>query len=365
MKVAVITNCNVLDRTNLGVFKKIYGQIKAFLSYGFDANFFYKKSYILVKEDINIRKVSYMRPNCTEEMYNYILKNIKDIKYDLIYIRYPMSDYFFLSFLRNIKLINNNIKVILDFPTYPYDKEIINDKRMLNIDIYFRKLLNEFVDMGICYNNVNYIYDIPVCNIGNGIDVKNINKKNNIRKITDKEINLIAVANISFWHGYDRLIKGLAEYYKKEHIYKIKFNIIGDGNEIRTLMDIVENENSNTYVKFLGVKKGKELDEIFNSCDIGVGSLGMYRKGLIDGSELKNREYCSRGLPFIFAYDDKDFQQNFKYCMKVNNDNSNIDINSIIEFYEDLKTDNNVIDNMRRYAEENLTWEKKMMSILE
>ncbi len=77
MKVAVITNCNVLDRTNLGVFKKIYGQIKAFLSYGFDANFFYKKSYILVKEDINIRKVSYMRPNCTEEMYNYILKNIK------------------------------------------------------------------------------------------------------------------------------------------------------------------------------------------------------------------------------------------------------------------------------------------------
>ncbi|ENK1242703.1 glycosyltransferase [Clostridium botulinum] len=365
MKVAVVANCDILSEDNLGVFKKMYGQIQAFLYYGNEIDFFYNKSYMLIKEDINEKTNETIRPCNSEDRYCKLIKYIKEKEYNLIYMRYPMSDYYFLKFLYNIKLINKNIKIVIDFPTYPYENEIKDNVDFLSIDIYFRKLLYNYVDFGICYNNVSKIFNIPVYNIGNGIDISTIKKKTHIEKINEKEINLIGVANLSFWHGYDRIINGIKNYYNNGGNYTINFYVVGIGNELANLINIVEKNALKEYVKFLGVKKGNELDEIFNLCDIGVGSLGMYRKGLIDGSELKNREYCSRGIPFIFAYNDKDFPKNFKYAMKVKNDNSNIDINSIIKFYEELKTDNDVIYNMRSYAEKNLTWKKKMGIVLE
>ena len=44
---------------------------------------------------------------------------------------------------------------------------------------------------------------------------------------TSKELNLIGVAEIHQWHGFDRIIKGLANYYSKRQDYIVKFHVVG------------------------------------------------------------------------------------------------------------------------------------------
>lgn len=364
MKVAIVANCDILSKNNLGIFKKMYGQAKAFLSYNMEVDFFYNKSYMLLKENINSKIIKKITPKSSEDKYLKIITLIEKNEYDIVYVRYTLSDYYFINFLYNIKLINKNTKVIIDFPTYPYDNEIKFDEEILNIDICFRKLLYKYVDFAICYNDVEKIFNIPAYNIGNGVDVSNIKLKNSKKIYDKKEINLISVANISFWHGYDRLIKGMIDYYsEKIQEYEINFYIVGIGNELASLTSLVEENNLNKHVRFVGAKNGKELDDLFDVCQIAIGSLGMYRKALNDGADLKSREYCSRGIPFIFGYEDKDFSENFKYALKVTNDSSNINIKDIIKFYKSLEN-NNISEEMRKYAEDNLTWNKKMKIIL-
>ncbi len=53
-----------------------------------------------------------------------------------------------------------------------------------------------------------------------------------------------------------------------------------------------------------GPKMGIELDQEFQSADLGMGTLGMHRKGLTSGSVLKLREYTARGIPSVIGYDD-------------------------------------------------------------
>ena len=44
----------------------------------------------------------------------------------------------------------------------------------------------------------------------------------------ENELHLIGVAEIHFWHGFDRLIKGLKEYYAHNPGYKVYFHIVGN-----------------------------------------------------------------------------------------------------------------------------------------
>ena len=81
------------------------------------------------------------------------------------------------------------------------------------------------------------------------------------------------------------------------------------------------------------------------------------------GATLKLREYCARGLPFIYAYNDSDFI-NFKYSLKIENNETLVNINEVIDFYNSIKNEN-YIKEMREYAEKNLTWYAKMKPIIE
>ena len=46
---------------------------------------------------------------------------------------------------------------------------------------------------------------------------------------------MTGVANLNFWHGFDRIISGLAEYYKGNHSRKAYLNIVGNGAIIEEL----------------------------------------------------------------------------------------------------------------------------------
>jgi len=90
----------------------------------------------------------------------------------------------------------------------------------------------------------------------------------------------------------------------------------------------------------------------------------MHRISLKEGSTLKLREYCAIGLPFIYAYNDDDFDDNFIYAAKIPADDSPVNIYDVIDFYKRLEgTDYSI--KMNDFARKNLSWEAKLKPVFE
>ena len=83
---------------------------------------------------------------------------------------------------------------------------------------------------------------------------------------TNKELHLIGVAEIHYWHGFDRLVKGLADYYDSHPNYKVFFHIVGDffgQREKDDILPIIKQHKLENYVTLHGAKHGEELDRLF------------------------------------------------------------------------------------------------------
>ena len=109
------------------------------------------------------------------------------------------------------------------------------------------------------------------------------------------------------------------------------------------------------------------MDECFNVADIGVCSLGCHRKGLYGKtSELKSREYLSRGLPIVSSTGIDVVPEDSSYFLKVSEDENPIEINAIVEFFEHVYQNKNrdiVIKEIRSFAENRCSWEFGMKEI--
>ena len=114
----------------------------------------------------------------------------------------------------------------------------------------------------------------------------------------------------------------------------------------------------------MGAKTGGDLDSLFNKSHVAVNTIGWHRMNIRNSDTLKAREYCARGIPFISSGNDMDFAESFKYIYKVPEDDSPIDISGIIKFYKTLKP-GNIVNDMRKYAEKNLTWDNQFKKIFD
>ncbi|MCQ2451093.1 MAG: glycosyltransferase, partial [Clostridia bacterium] len=284
------------------------------------------------------------------------------------YIRYPLADFAFMKMLKKLQKI---CKVVVEIPTYPYDKQNkelqgVFSKYKIVSDKILRKYLKKYNFVFSVLDDEKSVFGVPCINISNGIDVDAINYIGD--KITyGKDINLIAVALVQNDHGYDRIIEGLNIYYKNKQSDQpnVYFNIVGNGPAIPNLKELTEKYNLSDYVVFHGAKYGEELDKLFCNNNLAASILGGHRSGFKKTSVLKSREYCARGIPFIKSLPDDDFPNELDFCKTLPSDDSPIDINEIIDFYEYVKNKKNVSYEMREYAKENLTWEKQLKKVLD
>lgn len=357
-----------------GVSRKIIAQVNALKYYGLKVNLAYLKANqnykfegwfidgkILERFSTNAF-ISKLQRRCNYRRLGvYIINN--DIR--LVYIRYiHFANPFFISFLKKLK--KKGIKILMEIPTYPYDGEYKSanfaTRVAFSVERIYRKKFKKYVNRILTLSDDNYIFGVPTIQINNGIDIHLINLVQ--KRKPDNEIHMAGVANLSFWHGYDRIIEGLSRYYhyKRPEEKKAFFHIIGDSSssESNRYKELVKEYGLSDYVKFHGRKFGKDLDSLFNQMDIAVGSLGGHRKNIKFDKSLKNREYCARGIPFFYSLIDPDFEgQDFIY--KVPSTDDPIDISSIIEFIDNINYDSARI---RNFAEENLTWEQQFKKIL-
>lgn len=362
------------DEEDIGIEKKMTGQINGLKALGHEVSYvFARKNLIILKNhDGKEEELIHYRENWISIYWAYE-EGIKRIfnrlgySYDMCYIRKTLCSSFHLSALKEIK--KNGVKIVEEIPTYPYDAELLNEKGIVSkiyflIDCLGRNRFKKYVDYFVTYSKDEEIFGVKTICIDNGIDVESIPIKEK-KNVNDKEVRLITVSTMQFWHGYDRLIKGLAKFYaNKANGIKVYVDMIGDGKERLKWKNLSIDLDIEEYVVFHGMKSGEKLTQYYNKSDLAVSSLGLHRIGIEAGSPLKMREYISRGIPVIYAGKDYGLSEELPFALNVCSDESDVDIEKIIEFYQNNNKEAELETKMREYAINNFTWKRQMEIIL-
>ena len=266
------------------------------------------------------------------------------------------------------RLKKAGIKCVTEIPTYPYDSEFkgypLKYKIPLYIDKMFRNALAAKMEAIVTFSNEERIFGQRTIRISNGIDLESI-PLHNPHKQTD--IHLIAVAEIHYWHGFDRLVAGLGEYYKSNpNGRKVYFHVVGweddrgtTSNGYLTIEQMAIRYGIEKYIINHGKLFGNELDAVFNQCVFAIGSLGRHRSGITDIKTLKNREYAARGISFIYSENDSDFDDN-PYVIKAPADESPVNVQEIICYIDNHDFNPAEI----RKTVEHLSWKYQMEKVI-
>lgn len=287
-----------------------------------------------------------------------IVRYAADNGIDLVYIRSNHNaNPFTIRMVKQMK--RAGMKVVMEIPTYPYDAEYRAQgiSRQIVQDKLFRRLLAKHLDAIVTFSDYDEIFGQRTIRISNGIDFGSVQVKRGVND-TSKELNLIGVAEIHHWHGFDRLVKGLALYYSKPREYAVNFHLVGyffSADVEAAFRRIIAANGMEAHVILYGKRHGEELDRIFDRCDFGIGSLGRHRVGIDKIKTLKNREYAARGIPFVYSETDSDFDD-MPYVLKAPADESPVDVCKIIGFYKRLALSPEQI----RASIAGLSWENQM-----
>ena len=294
--------------------------------------------------------------------YGAVVKYAIDNKIDFVYARsFHNANPFTINMFKAFK--KAGIKSVIEIPTYPYDQEYNGygkkDQLELIIDKIFRKNLAKYTDAIVTFTQEKEIFGQRTIRISNGIELEAIPLRN--EKQHTKKLNFIGVADVHYWHGFDRFIAGIGEYYKNGGTREITFHIVGGvaANDMAIFTELIEKYGIKDRIIIHGRKFGEELNSLFENANFAVASLGRHRSGITYIKTLKNREYAARGLGFIYSEIDEDFEEK-PYIFKVPADESPINIKQVIDFINGLTLTPEDI----RKSIYNLTWEKQMEVVI-
>jgi len=367
-----IAHINFLPYDNVvGVNKKISLQAKCARDLGISMDFIVLNSFedsvnnnlILKKIDGTIFKKKFFRFD--------IIDDLIDIdKYDFIVLRYPSVDFSALTFARKYKE-----KLITEHHTNELG-EILSGKKTLMS--WYRYFFEKYISSYFLSNTrgiigvTGEIVNVELEKIGtyknsavisNGIDVDSIDFTR-FTKFNGRELNIIFVASFfAPWHGLGRLIDGLINY---SGDIKINLNLVGDlSKEDREKIENINKNNVRVYMR--GRMYGKELNDLFAISTIAISTIAISTKKMVEACPLKTREYIARGIPFVYGYDDTDLNGDELFALKIEDDNTPVNIEKIIDFAKFVSNQDDISHKMRDFAKNRLDWKikiKKMYSFI-
>lgn len=356
----VSTTPSEINGTGIGY--KIYKQIEIMKKNGFDVT-----ELCLKKEISKVKNMLSKLPFVDYRADYSLLKQIEDDS--IIYIRYFLMNYQLYRWIQKIKQ-RKNVRIIIELPTYPYDFEYRRYHPYIFKDRVWRNKLKKYVDKILTFSDDKEIYGIETVNISNGVDINKIKPRIPMKQI-DNTINIIAVAKFSFWHGYDRMIQGLANYNKtSSNSQKIIFYIVGYGDdEVSGYYNrLIKENNLEDMVILTGKLYGSALDELYNKCELAVDSMGRHRSEVVYNSSLKGKEYLAKGLPIISGVKTELDDTDVSFYMRVPADDTPVDIQKVIAFYQTVYNGNEpeaLISEIRTYCEKHFDIEKCFMPVIE
>ena len=360
-----------------GVNKKANAHVKYLISCGIDATLILieagNKSNNTPSNLIKNPGVITKRKNIINRLMNarkiakVIGNSIRELQTtDVLSIRYPLpTAYYPIIFFKPFR----RCKVIFEYNAL-ITQELLLTHFYLDIflEYFFGFFIRSMADAGIGVTHEITDYERtktgnrnkPFITIANGIEVNAIQLRLPPSSVDKNTVTMICVANVSPWHGLDRLILGMSHY---SETHSVKLHVVGEGMDIQKLKTLCQQKNLSDHVLFHGFLSGSKLDRLFDESHIAVGSLGIHRKGLSQTSELKAREYCARGIPYMVACSDPDFPNDFPYILRIPADESPIDMKQVIRYTSAIYQDPDHPQKMRQYAIEHLDWSIKMKKL--
>lgn len=363
-----------------GITKKIHAQIKGLRQNGHEVHvctYDHGENGHMCRFIDNVAIEDYGTGTCAairqRVSYGSIYKYCIEQNVDLVYARSYMNATPPLTrFFR--KLRKAGVKSVMEIPTYPYDQEYKgydwNQQVRLCIDKLCRHALARQFDRIITFSDEERIFGTETIRISNGIDLDEI-PLHKTGQDCSREVHIVAVAEVHTWHGFDRFIYGLGEYYQKyggKPQRDVVFHIVGqvwpslmNGTaQAPGFAPYINKYGIADKVVFHGKLFGRELDAVFDKCVFAVGSLARHRSGITVIKTLKNREYACRGIPFVYSEYDADFEKQ-PYIMKVPADETPVNIEDILHFIDGFDMAPIEI----RKTVEHLSWRLQMKEVLD
>jgi len=349
----LIANVNLADDNNAGIAIKTKGQAQGFIAHNYSVDIVHNLGNTIVINEQPLKQM--IGPSVLKKMtwFNN-LEGINHKDYDIMWLRHQVSTASMIAYLKRALKQNPHITIIMDMPTYPYVQEWSGLKGLMvrTMDRHYRSHLKNYVDLVAHSGPELTIFGIPTLSMTNGIDI------DQFRESTPEEINhthILAIGKWRYWHGLDRILAGWDEH------AEASLHIVGGGVYLPKLKAMCS-ERKHSKVFFYGPLSGSPLDKLAERCHIAIGTLGIHRKGVAINSSLKHREYCSRGIPFIYSSTDPDFK-NCTFAMQVPAHDEAVPLSKLVAFDRKCR-DQNLRIQMRSYAEDTLSWRQKISQVL-
>lgn len=358
--VLYVTFINLFSDDNLGIIRKIKAQCRAMekcldtvcytaLSHGVfmmfhDGILVDRHSAVNLKESIEVLKAWARKYGIRKTYIRYFWSNDRLLD--------------FYSFQRE-----NDIRTILEIPTFPYDDEIKGQKRIFEEDILYRTRIHEYFDFISTYSLDKEIWGKRTLNLINGVSVKDYCQSSPNDDLTS--INIIAVGSkLQWWNGFERVIEGINDATSRKEV-DIKMYIVGSDGEENHYRKIIEKYRLENKVYMLGLLEGDAYDKAFDGMDIAISALGMYKKNISEGSPIKGAEYCARGIPMISGIKDLRFPEDCPFVLRVPNNDTPIKMEKVVSWYNKMREDPDYKAKIRKYAEDHLDWDAIMKPVIE
>ncbi|MDA0194652.1 MAG: hypothetical protein O2887_03860 [Bacteroidetes bacterium] len=307
-----------------GVSTKIFAQCEFFKKALIETTIFCisknPPSYKFIPQGVNIVHLKTTWFNFPFIFY-LVYQRIKEYKPDCIYIRSLLLKPGILKIFDlapSIYEFNTNESMELRVLSQRSLKDFI---KFIYHHFSYKFYLKRLTGLVTVTNELYQIYKrsflkIPIIVVPNSIDLSKYEMIEDER--VDHEINLLFMGSEAQpWQGVDILSK-------------LALNV--PNNFVIHVIGYTADEESPNNLKFYGYLEKEEYKKIVAKCDIGIGTMALYRKNMNEACPLKVREYLAYGMPCIIAYTDTAFIDNLpEWILQIPNTED-----GIIEMKDDL-----------------------------
>jgi len=339
MKIAYLIDYDI--NITSGVVQKILQQSQKWIDAGHTVYFISTKTLSIYNQNKEIifqekpLKINFGRVGTALKLLHssiLINKLLKGIEFDILYMRYRLYMPFFTKVLKKYKVIMEiNSDDTIEYKLHSKITHLYNK--------FTREMVLKYIDGFVSVSNelkTRFEYfNKPIEVIANGINTSlyDIVKHQNKRPY----LVFIGTPNQS-WHGLDKIID-MAEYFKDYQFY------------------IIGTDGKNTHnLKYFGYLNQDDSTNIIQKCDIGIGTLSLYKKGLTEASPLKTRQYLACGIPIIYGYKDTDLNDDTSFSLQLENTKDNLDYKRIKSFINKVYNNQEVKKKAREFAHSKLNY---------